>query len=106
MESSSFSCKKPLRVDELYAKWSKNLTEYCLPLLGESIQSNPSTVVPDTDVDNIIYYLTKHYETLSASSDVDNIIYYLRSSIHVNRLYHMTWRSSSIQENQRTELFG
>ncbi|KAL0800904.1 hypothetical protein Bca101_056079 [Brassica carinata] len=73
MESSRFSSKKPLTVNELYAEWSKNLTNYCLPLLGESIRSDPSAVVPDTDVDNVIYYLIKHYETLSTSSDKDTI---------------------------------
>ncbi|KAG2322256.1 hypothetical protein Bca4012_056954 [Brassica carinata] len=73
MESSRFSSKRPLTVNELYAEWSKNLTNYCLPLLGESIRSDPSAVVPDTDVDNVIYYLIKHYETLSTSSDKDTI---------------------------------
>lgn len=77
MESSRLSCKKPLRVNELCAEWSINLTNYCLPLLGESIRSYPRAVVPNTDVDNIIHYMIQHYETLSTFSDNDTISHIL-----------------------------
>ncbi|KAG2322254.1 hypothetical protein Bca4012_056956 [Brassica carinata] len=87
MESSCFSSKKHLSVNELYAEWSKNLTNYCLPLLGESIRSDPSAVVPDTDVDNVIYYLVKHYETLSTSSDNDTIRHILFPSGNETQLF-------------------
>ncbi|CAH8348301.1 unnamed protein product [Eruca vesicaria subsp. sativa] len=87
MESSCFQSKKPLTVNELYTEWSKNLTEYCLPLLRESIYSDPRAIVPDTDVDNVMYYLIHHYETLITSSDNNTIRHILFPSGNETQLF-------------------
>ncbi|XP_056847316.1 protein INAPERTURATE POLLEN1-like [Raphanus sativus] len=89
MESARFSSKKPLGVNELYAKWSKNLTHYCLPLLGESILTDPSAVLPDTDVENVVYYLIKP----------------LRNPKHLSRYNNDTIHNILFPTGNETQLF-
>lgn len=122
MESARFSSKKPLGVNELYAKWSKNLTDYCLPLLGESILTDPSAVLPDTDVENVVYYLIKHYETLSTCPDnndtIRNILFptgnetqlFFIGDIHpclftslIRSLIDSTWRDEQVRRIDQIE---